>query len=244
MSAAPSATPDAVEVRIQGLKLLTPLRPLIAALSVTDADSYLEADGLLGRVKHARATWVAKFGPILQPLKAAEKNIKQALRGAKDLDAEVDGPLEQMELSIKEAMRQYKLKEQLQLQEAEEERRRKVEAMRLEAEEKERKALLAKTPQMKAKLAQSRQDLLIAAELVEDEPVTPIRGAASTSRSVRKWRVKDMKALLRGVLSGEVPADVIVTADPVIGRYWSSDRAIVEAWPGMEGFDDVIIARR
>lgn len=232
---------DHTKVKEAGLALLPPIQKALSSLgAIENEEDYLAADAKLGMIRNARLVWQAKISPILTPLKEAKRQLDLSMKGVKELNEEIDGRLQLCETEVKNKMRDFKLLEAQKKRDAEAEAERlRQEAIRL-AEEAESKRGIARN-----KLLAKAEEATSAALEVQLYGITPdVKGSASSVREARKWRVKDMKAVLRGVLSGEIPPDVIVTDDTAIRRYWREDSAVVEAWPGFEGYDEITIARR
>lgn len=266
-------SPVMVQKRVEGLTLVSPLRHLVTALVVKTAEDYLQADALLARVNTAEATWALKINPIREPIDKAMAELKLSLEGVKALDDEVAVPLATLKASIKQKMKDYKVLEATQIREAKQLQDEAARRLRDEAAKKQLAETAAKTPQMKAKLAQARADLETAAQVVEMPTAesTPIRGVSSTSRTVQKVRVKDVDAFLSalaayapvsGVYKMRVPPLTLLTMHTTrtgeqipegsaidkitaeITKIYSTQPGVVASWPGVELYDDVIIAGR
>jgi len=249
-----------VQARTKGLTLTSPLAPLVKALVVKDSESYLEADLLLGRVANARAVWKTKIDPIAGPLKAALDNAKLAMEGVKNLDKEVDGPLELMEGAVKKAMKDYKLLEAAQIQEQKRLEDEEARKLREAAAAKEAAASTAKTSQMRARLEQARADLEAQAVVKEQQATanaaTVVKGGASSDRWVEKAKIKDLHALLTAMEVYEPANDIyrkgvpplsLITVEMLqvaVNKVYASQPGIVATWPGIVIEKDVIIARR
>lgn len=232
-------------VQQEGVKLLTPLEQDVKALRVTTAEEYEAADMLLSDIGRARRQWRLKIDPILSPLKQAIDKAKEAMMGAKALDAEVDGPFTLLEERVKKVMRDYKLEERRQLQAAKDAQDAAIEQDRLKLVELTRKEELAKTAALRMRLGLQRSIVEAHAQELESTPKeAPVKAASSQARNVRKWRVTDVAAVLAGILEGSIPDDVMVVDSAAVGRHYRDSAETVESWPGFEGFDDVVIARR
>lgn len=252
-----------VNVRTQGLTLMSPLRPLVDSLKVIeDQDQYLEADLSLGRIANARAILKTKIDPIRVPLKVALDAAKQAMEGVKALNTELDGPLEEMETTIKSAMKTFKLMEARQIEERRLLETAEANRLRDEAAAKERAAEGAKTAQMKAKLQQQRADLEAQAEVVQQQAITPtaVKGGASSDRWTEKVRITDLAALVNCMVDYQPHADiyrkgeapwsllnnprVLAAIQIELNKIFDSQPGIVATWAGVESYKDVTIARR
>lgn len=220
--------------REEGLAFLPPLQAAISTLKVVDEDSYLVADAMLGKIQHARKRWAARIGKIIDPM-------WEALKSGRELKNEVDKPLEQLELSVKSAMKTFKLNEQRQIQAALDEEAR----LRDLAAQKERLETVAKTQPMKERLRQARESL---EEQAEEQVAkqTPVLAMSSSPRTVRKWRITNRTAFLLGVINGIIPPQMVEVNTVEVNRLHRQSllQDQVEAWPGVEGYDDVVIAGR
>ena len=219
----------------------TPVLLRAVELEVVDSRSYAVADNLLSVIRKARKTWADRTSKITAPLKEAMTQLKVSMAEAKSFVEEVDSPLAQGEQVLRDSMRQYKLEEARLIEE--ERRKEQAEKDRLwrEAEEKRIKAEQAKTPQMASRLANQAAKLEVAASTVAAPVQVPVKVQGSGTRTVRAWRVVDMQALLRGVLDGTVPPDVIKLDTPLVNGLHRLQPARVESWPGLEGFDNIQI---
>ena len=187
----------------------TPVLLRAVELEVVDSRSYAVADNLLSVIRKARKTWADRTSKITAPLKEAMAQLKVSMAEAKSFVEEVDSPLAQGEQVLRDSMRQYKLEEARLIEE--ERRKEQAEKDRLwrEAEEKRLKAEQAKTPQMASRLANQAAKLEVAAATVAAPVQVPVKVQGSGTRTIRVWRVVDLKALLQGVVDGTVPTEII-----------------------------------
>lgn len=265
--------PEMVKRRAEGMMLVTPLKAPIAALTIRSEEDYLNADALLARVKTARATWALKVDPIRDPILRAIDELKLSLAGVKALDEEVDTPLAMLEGDVKQKMKDYKVLEAAQIRDRQRLQDEAARKLREDAAKKLIAETAAKTPQMKAKLAEARANLETQAQIIElpSRETTPIRGVSSTVRTVPKVRIKDVAAFLAGLASYAPVAGVYKMGTPPLtlltvhtmrtgeqvregsaldkmeaemAKIFSTQPGVVASWPGVELFDDVIIAGR
>lgn len=224
-------------MRKVGTSLLSPLRPDYTRLLVTDEESYLAADGLLGRIRNARRMWDLKMDPIIAPAKATVTVAKETLKGAQALFTEVDAPLEDMERGVKAKMKGYQ-EEKLALQRAQE-----AETARLqhEADEKERLSKLAPTPAVQTRL-QNVANTIRASIAANAQPQTKVKGASSVVRTETKVRLIDLNAVVVGITQGLIPIEVIEVDWVYVRKFHKADEA--GTWPGFESYDDINIAGR
>lgn len=257
--AAPVAIPpELIKEKVEGTALIKPLKAAALTLTVSTQDDYLKADTLLGRIFTARATWAAKMAPVRRPLqkaidaaKATLVHAKEAMLGADTLFSEIDGPLLDLDADIRGQMGAFKLKEARELREAE--TAREVERARLAEEIRKTSELElnAKTKAIAQRLEVRRQGLVqqaVAVEVVEEQAPAPVKGTSSQSRNVRDWRVLNMDTFIKGCADGSIPADVLTLDLGKMQEYFREPitRAQMDKgeWPGLEVFDDVIIARQ
>lgn len=267
-------SPALVRTRVEGIKLINPLKTEVAAIHIKDAHSYLQADFALAKVNAAIASWEQKFNPVLAPVQETLVKAKLAVDAVKVLDDEIRGPLVELQKSLKSAMKDYKVLEAQQIRE------RKALAEREAAERRSRAlavttaAALAKTPGARAKLEERQAELeQEAAQIVEQAVIesAPVKGAASTDRTVTKLRIKDPMAFLAAVKDYEPKAGLYNMGHPPLtlltrkmnrigmlaekdsametvltelGKIYSVQPGVVLSWPGVEEYDDVIIANR
>lgn len=265
--------PEMVKKRAEGMTLITPLTPKVLALHIQTNEDYLLADALLSEIKTKRAIWATKLDPIRIPLLKAIAELKLSLEGTKSLDAEVDGPMGELEATVKRHMVDFKIEEARQIRERQRLQDETAKVIREQAEQKRVAEQKAATPQMKARLAQARADLETQAQIVESqtEETTPVRGVSSTVRTQQKVRVANVGLFLTalkayapvsGVYRMAAPPLTLLTMhtkrdgeqvpegsaidkiEAEITKIFSTQPGVVASWPGVELFDDVIIAGR
>lgn len=243
---APAPTASLQTIERRGLQLTMPLQRSVQGLTITDEESYLQADSLLGRIVTARRTWEAEIGPILRPLKKAIDAAKEAMLGAKKLDAKVDGPLGLMESQVKLVMRDYKIEEARQIREAEDAREQERRRLDEERRKAELTAAAAKPNSIKARLADARTAAIQEQEqaLDQQEESAPVKGSTSTTRTTKSWRITDKTLFLKGILLGKIPDDMVSINTVLVGKQFRDDPTVLTAWPGIELYDDVSIVRR
>lgn len=269
----PPPDPEMIRKRAEGMALIAPLKPKVVALTITCDADYLMADHLLNDIKTKRAIWATKIDPIRDPILEAIEKLKLSLVGVKALDTEVDTPMAMLEGDVKEKMKDYKIEEARQIREARQLQDEAARKLREDAEKKRVQEEAARTPQMKAKLAQARADLETQAQIVEmpTQATTPVKAVSSTVRTVQKVRVHDVDAFLSalahynpvaGVYKMKLPPMSLITLhtqrtgeqvaegsaldkiEAEISKIFSTQPGVVTSWPGVELYDDVIIAGR
>jgi uncharacterized membrane protein YqiK len=243
---APTTTPkvNLDEARKEGQALMQAIHPEVQELTVRTDDDYLVADAILGRIKKARKTWTDRMEKVIRP-------IRQGLDELYALNRDVDKPLADLEEGVKGKMKAFKLEEARLLREADERKRQEEDRLRREAEEAQRKAEAAKTPQLRGRLEAQATRLVAQAEVVSQQDTPePIRGTSSTTRPQKRVRIKDLVHFLQGIVDGYVPEDcvnnprVLDAMQPTLNNYFKDDPVGMEAWPGVEVYDDVQIVGR
>lgn len=227
-------------VKQEGLSLLTPLEPLIKGLTITDEDSYLQADQLLGRIRTSKARWLLRIGKILDPARVVYDE-------ARALRDEVAKPLEKYEQLVKAEMLAFKREEQRLIAESRLYAEREAQRLADEAEALEKKKAAARTKPMVSRIAAKLQANTAAQEAIEQKPEPVIaRGVSSGTRTILKVRVRDSMQLLRALVEGETPIDVLdLQLDTAyLTQMLKENRAAVESWPGLEVYEDIRIVGR
>lgn len=226
-----------VKARAEAITTIGPLRGLADTLVIETEEDYIAADGDLQRISKARRWWDAKANEIISPA-------RKVLDLLYDLRNEFSKPLEADEKTIKGKMVDFKTRERNQLRIAEEKRQEDIRKTRELAEEKERKAAAARTKPMQTKLAIQAAELqqVVAMQEVAG-PAEEVKAEGSSVRSKKVAQVKDLKAMLAGIISGEIPDDIISINQTELNTAYRLEAAIVAAWPGIEIVDEITIAR-
>lgn len=215
-----------------------PFIPRIKVLKIVDVDSLAQADGFLTRIHEARKLIESKIKKVLDPLNEARNELL-------GLKREMDNPLAQLEEQLRDGMKQYRLEEARKAREEEEARRKEAERIEREARQKALAAEAAKSQSMKTRLTNQAQELEAKAVEVVSAPVSsPTVLMGSGTRTVRKVSITDRKALLKSILSGEVPDDIITFDMGVLERYRRMDEETVKSWKGISIVEDIEIVRR
>lgn len=223
-----------IEMERTKKQALTTSKPLLnQALSViiTSEETYQQADKIRSQIKIARETFWDRVQELINPA----KETYDKLLGFRH---ELCDPLDDADKHITAKMKQY------QLVEIEKERKAKQERKKIEreAEEKRKAAEAAKTPAMQIRLEKQAEILETKAEA---KAYVPVKGESSGTRTVEKWRVKDLKDLLRGIVAGDIPEDVIEVRAASVNMYIRLDKAAVKQFPGLEFYNDVeIVSKR
>jgi hypothetical protein len=223
-----------VKTKVEGTKLLSPLEAEVKGLIIRNHAELTHADQLLYDIGQAIKQWDGKMEPILKPL-------REAKTAADALKREIAKPLQALYDAVRVKIRDYRIADNKRI---EDERREKDKAQALinkQLEEASARELAARTKQLRERLAAKRVELEAQAEELEADVPEPVKTEHSTSRTVKKWRVVDRDAVLRGVVAGKVPQEAVI-----YDTAWVNKRPLTEVatWPGFEIYDDLIIAGR
>lgn len=214
------------------------LVPKINALVIDSPIRYAEADSYLTKLRGVRAKFKGMVDDILKPL-------NQARNATLAMGHEVDDPLKAAEDRVRLGMQEFKRKE-LAAQRAEElKQQEEAQRLRVEASKKEAAESKARTEQMRQKLAAQREELETKADVIEATPIAPaVQVKGSGTRVTKKPVVKDLLQLLKGVVKGDVPIEVITVNIVDIRAYYRQMPDEVAQWPGVVIEEDVQIVGR
>lgn len=223
-------------VKAGELQRLRPaLQTEVAELTITDSDSYLYADELLGRVRESRKGWATIYERVqlrvIKPIRAAIDELYA-------LNRDVDKPLEHLETVIKTKMTAYKTAELRALQAAEDERRRQADELERQANVKAQQEQNARTAVMRERLRNAREALEQQAAEVASEPAPePVRGSSSQIRMVKKVTI-NAREFCAGIAAGKVPlnlsnGDVVFIANMTAIERFVRGGGDVSSWPGV-----------
>lgn len=234
----PKIAVELAAVKQQAVTTAAFLVPKINALVIDSPIRYAEADSYLAKLRGVRAKFKGMVDDILKPL-------NQARNAALAMGHEVDDPLKAAEGRVRLGMQEFKRKE-LAAQRAEEQKQQEeAQRLREEASKKEAAESKARTEQMRQKLAAQREELETKADVIEATPVAPaVQVKGSGTRVTKKPVVTDIKALLQGIFSGEVPEDVISVSLLELRSHYRQNPAAVAQWPGVDIVEDVQIVGR
>ena len=237
-TAAPAVTPpQLVKAKVEGLRIVSPLKEAASELTVDDEDEYTHADALLARVQSAIREWDDKMETVLAPL-------RQAKQAADTIKREVTKPLTELEVSIKDLMTDFKRKEAVRI--ANENRRieTKVEKLTDEILDVATRETTARTQQLRDRLAKKREELETKAGDVAAEAPQAVVAAHSKTRTVKKWRIVDKGKAIKALNPGY---SHLITFDTVaINKLTTQPEGwdVVAGWDGFEVYDDVVIVGR
>lgn len=242
----PKPNPALIKAKAEGLRRVKTLEEEVQELQVTDQQTYEMADVLLGDISRARKEWAAKLRPIYDPLDVTIQSAQAAKRGVQALDREVDTPLATMEIAIKGTMARWRLSEDNRLAEEKRLADAKQAELTRQLEETVQRAAAAPSKSVQKRLEAKAEAL--AEQLVDAEPEPEVKPQAthSVAKKVKRWRVTDPMAALRGITAGVVPADIVIWDPGAIQAHFRAEGGVeaVGSWPGFEAYDDVQIARK
>lgn len=220
-----------------GLALIPPLRADVERLTITSAAEYHTADGILARIRAARSAWRGRMEKIIRPIRSGLDELYK-------LDRDVDKPLESLEKTVKQEMAAYKLEEGRRIQEEQDAIDRETERLRRQIAEQAAKEASARTTQMRERAQQKRVELEEQeADVILAAP-EPVKAAQSSTRTVQKWRVVDPLKFFAAIGEGMLPAECGSVNVVEMNKQFKADPEGMKAWPGVEVFDDIIIAGR
>jgi hypothetical protein len=224
--------------KVESRRTVEPLVEAAAELKISDAASYQAADFLLKRVRIAKRAIEEKLNPIIEP-------IYQGLQSLYKLRKELTDPLEKADADIREGMSVWQMAESRRIAAEAAARREEEDRLRREAEEKQRKIDQAKSESARKLLAKQALVLESKADAVAAVPVeAPTQAVGSSVRKVWKWRVASMRKLIQAVADGRVPQEILAVDTTVIGKYFRDDPASLSHYPGIEVYEDIVIAGR
>ena len=231
---------------------MSPVIKRAEALMVNDAQSYAIADTFLGKIVDARKSIKTRLGKFMNPLKEAVDKAKESYKQAQSFHAEVDSPLEQAELVVRDRMKQFKIEEARQARLEEQRREQEEQRLRAEAARAQQAEDKAKTQQMRDRLAAKRAELETQADLAQAAPAAvPVKAVGSTTRTVRIPTVVNKAMFIRALAAGEV----LVAGVPMFETLLDIDQTAlkqlfkaypdkVAKWPGIESVDDIQIVHK
>lgn len=231
-------------VRQEGLSIAASILVRVAGMTVASKEEYIAADAVLGRLRDKR---LYIMNELINRLK---KPINEAHDRVLALEHELVDPLASAEKALKNKMGLWTVQERRRIQEAADADRRERE--RVEAEQR-RVQEAADRAQQAGKLSQAhalrREALELAdqAEELGEKAVLPVQVVGQAARSnavaVKRWRVKDLRKVLQGILNGETPEGIVQVNAVMVNQYMRGDQTgeVVGSWPGMEVYDDVQI---
>lgn len=235
---APPATTDLLAIKRQGLPLLSIKSKVMAVRAPKTAEEFDQADAMLGVVSTTLKKWDALIEPVLGPLKRAEKELKSAMTGAKALNKEITDPLHEMEDMLRAGMKAFKVEEQRQIEAGARQRRE----LEHQLERQQEAALTApRTPQRQ----RAEQAVASIEERIDALPEIPeTSGLFSTVRTRRMWRIADPDAFYAGIVNGDIPKEAAPVSTVYMNQMFRDHGEGINAFPGVETFDDPIIAKR
>ena len=120
--------------------------------------------------------------------------------------------------------------------------------MQREQEEAQRKLDAAKSKPVQRLMEKKIEVLEERIEEVKQEVSVPVRAQGSSTRTVKVWEVKSIKALAKAVLEGSRPEEVLQVNKAVMDDFFKGDttpnKDSIRTWPGIVVRDSIIIASR
>lgn len=227
-------TNELVRTKEAAVRQSTPLLQQAMSLQITNPVMYSAADTLRDNIKKARRVWKDRLELVRKPAYDALEAVYALIR-------DVDTPMKKGEEVITQKMAEYKREESRQIAAANAERDR----LARDAEEARRKAESAQTEAVANLL--KRKALAVEAKIEMATTVLSAHAENSSTRTVKMWRVVNLKALLAAIVAGDIPEDVIQINSAQMGDYFRGDdanKSMMRTWPGIEVYEDVQIASR
>lgn len=231
--------PQQMARKRQWLAILSPYQASANALTIENEDDYRAADFALCAVQRMSSGWELEMEELLEPA----RKLKQ---GLDTLKRSVAQPLDMVTMTIKDKMRDYKLVEQRQVREAQIAHERERARLEEEKAKKEQALQNASTQKMRERIAAARQELEVKADNLayQGSGVAPIQADNSSTRTLKKVRVNNYDAFVEGVLQGLIPVVCLSIVQAELNLQFKARPEVVEGWPGVEVYEDVIIATR
>lgn len=225
--------------------IASPVVKQAATLLVNSPASFQLADALLGRVIDFRKVWAEEVDTFLDPLKDTLNSAKRALDAGKAHRDKVDKPLADTEVQLRIKMGDYKRLEYLETQRLQREQQAETDRLEREATAKREAEAQARTPQMKARLANQAAVLETKAAVAAQPVIAPKAVAANTTtRVTKKVRIKDLKAFVVGAANDKIPLSLVLPDILELTALYRVSPETVVAMPGVEIYEDVVIVRR
>ncbi len=225
-------------IKSLAIKESQPLLIQAKALVVDDESSYQLADTLRTKLKAANKAWTDRLSKIIRPT-------YEALESLYSLQREIVNPMKDSEKIITGKMQEYK---RLELQRVEEDNRKRQEeedGIQREKEELQRKIDAAKNKSVAALQQKKMEKLEEKLETVQESVAVSVKAEGSGTRIVKKWKVVSFIDLVKAVANGDLPEDILQTADASIQEYFNAGPDALKTWPGLEIYSDVqIVSRR
>lgn len=231
---------DPEVLRKDALAQLAPLELKARGMTVETPEDYLQADLLRGDIVKARKWWgVQMYGDPTDPKEAGIiPPLRKVLDRLYKLNRDVDGPYEILQKRIEGVMTQYNRIQADKI--AAEQREADKAKLKLEQEAAEMEAAIqkAKTPQMLAKAMEIKADIETEIEQVQAHVSAPVMGYTSTSRTVKKVKVVDLRKFLKHMAKGGIPLDMLEVVESKLNAAYRSDPETVRTWDGLEEYTE------
>ena len=237
------ATKAILAARVTALTITQEILDLAKDLAVETESQYHSADDILHKIKVAQKRLDQPFEDVIRP-------VRQGLDGVYAIRREVENPLLDLEKTVKEKMRAFKLAEAERIRKEEAERARllRIEQSRVAEEQ------LAEQARRIVEAAKAN-DFQKALEILEEEkpevavifaaPVqAPVRAASSSSRTIKRWRVTDLDLVIEATRLDMAPTNILQINATKVQEMFKLNPASIDEIPGMETYDDIQIAGR
>ena len=229
-----------IKARAAAMTVTAEILELAKDLVVSTTDQYHTADDILHKIKVAQKRAGEPFEEAIRPT-------QQGLAGLYAIRREVENPLIDLEVVVKEKMRVYKIEEhkRLQAERLEQERLQREEQRRLDKAEEEHQRLASAMVSSAGAVAITFDNVESTVVAIPTAPVSqPVRAASSSARAIKRWRVTDFGLLVHAVDLGMVPEDILLIESNFVNQQLRIDSTVIDEWPGMETYDDFQIAGR
>lgn len=221
------ATKAILAARVSALAITQEILDLAKDLAVETEPQYHSADEILHKIKVAQKRLDQPFEDVIRP-------VRQGLDGVYAIRREVENPLIDLERTVKEKMRAYKLAEAERIRKEEAERAR----VQREAEAAERRRVAALP---KEAPAEPQAEIVV----LHPTPVmAPVRAASSSARTIKRWRVYDFEQVIECVKLGLAPVEWLQINAVAVEKAFKLNPALIDEVSGMECYDDIQIAGR
>lgn len=215
-----------------------PVRDESATIRVTDPVTFNLADTLLKRIRDARTFVAEKFEPIIRPTRVRLDHY-YALR------RELDGPLDTAEKNVKAAMRTWQMADLKRIADEKASQQAEIDRLEREALAARNRAEKARTDATAAKHTEVAVVLERKADIAAALPIdNPTVAQSSNTRTFRNIRITDKFAFIAAIAAEIIPMELVDINPAALKLEHKRSPGEVESWPGVEGFDDLLIAAR
>lgn len=215
-----------------------PVRDESALIKVIDPITYNLADTLLSRIREARAFVAEKFEPIIRPT-------RNRLDQYYSLRRSLDKPLDDAEKNVKDAMRTWQMADLKRISDEHAAQQAEIDRLEREAQAARMRAEKARTEATAARHNEVAMVLERKADITAAKPVSePTVAQSSNTRTFRSIRITDKFAFIAAIAAEIIPLELVDIDMSALKVEHKNSPGEVESWPGVEGFDDLLIAGR